>query len=141
MMDRKAFLKNSCTFCLCGMAAALPSLTGCSPAGYAVFKTVPVNNMVEIPLAFFEKANMQFVRPKDWLYDIAVHKKEDGSFSAILMQCTHMANQLTPSQSGFTCSLHGSRFNGEGQVIKGPAEKSLKTFATTVSHNSLLIKI
>ncbi|MEP7142293.1 MAG: Rieske (2Fe-2S) protein [Ferruginibacter sp.] len=140
-MDRKEFLKLGCDTCLMGAAAMLlPTLSGCSPS-YSVFKTTVVNNLIEVPLSLFEKSSIQFVRPGGWQYDIAIQKNSAATYSALLMQCTHQDNQLTPSQNGFSCSLHGSRFNKEGKVIKGPAEVSLKKFRTTTSNNNLIIAI
>lgn len=140
-MDRKGFLKISCNTCLLGAAAMLlPNITGCSPA-YSVFKTAAAENKITVPLSLFEKNKIQFVRPKGWLYDIAVQQKEDGTYAALLMQCTHMDNQLVPAQNGFSCSLHGSRFSSDGEVVKGPAEISLKKFKTTVSNTDLIILI
>ena len=118
-----------------------PSLESCSPSAAVVKTPEPVNNRVEVPLNLFEKGSLQFVRPKGWQYDIAVQKKQDGTYSALLMQCTHMDNQLSSEQNGFSCSLHGSRFNSEGKVMKGPAEIPLKKYETSVSNGSLIIKI
>jgi Rieske Fe-S protein len=140
-MDRKDFLKKGCHTCFLGAAALLlPHLTGCGPAS-KVFQTDLVNNQLEMPLQLFDKNNLQFVRPRGWQYDIAVHKNENGTYLALLMQCTHMDNQLTAAQNGYTCSLHGSRFNSEGMVIKGPAEKGLKRYSTLVNNNNLIIHI
>jgi Rieske Fe-S protein len=118
----------------------LPKLTGCAPA-YTVFKTTAVNNKVEVPLALFEKSPVQFVRPQGWYFDIAVHKKEDNTFTALLLQCTHQENQLTPSGNGFQCSLHGSQFDQEGNVRKGPAENALKKYSTSINSTNLIINI
>ena len=63
------------------------------------------------------------------------------TYSALLMQCTHMDNQLSAEQNGFSCSLHGSRFNSEGNVIKGPAEMPLKKYETSVNNENIIIKI
>ena len=141
-MDRKEFLKRSCHSCLFGTAALLlPSLTGCSPAAFNVYKTSAANNMIELPLSLFEKNSLQIVRPQGWQYDIAVQKKPEGNFTAILMECTHMENQLTASQNGFSCSLHGSRFNANGEVIKGPAEFPLRSYPTSIQNNKLVLSI
>jgi Rieske Fe-S protein len=141
-MDRKDFLKLGCNACLCGAAAMLlPCMQSCSPSA-AVFKTAePLNNTVELPLSLFDKENIQFIRPKGWQYDIAVQKKSEGTYVALLMQCTHMDNQLSSEQNGFSCSLHGSRFNKEGIVVKGPAEMPLKKYEVSVSNNTLIIKV
>lgn len=139
-MDRKEFLKLSCNTCLMGAAAVmLSTVGGCSPS--PVFKTSVVNNRIEVPLPLFEKSSLQLVRPKGWQYDIAVQKNADGTYQALLMQCTHMENQLSLAQNGFSCSLHGSRFNKDGKVTKGPAEASLKKFNTSIGNNNLIISI
>ena len=140
-MNRKEFIKTGCGFCMSGLALSLAALSGCAPAAYQVFKAEPVNNMLEIPLQLFEKGNMQLVRPKGWQYDIAVQKHEDGTYAALLLQCTHMDNQLNVAQNGFACSLHGSRFNKDGNVLNGPAEIPLKKFPVTISNNNIIIKI
>ena len=94
-----------------------------------------------MPLTMFDKSPLQFVRPKGWYYDIAVQKKEDNSYSALLMQCTHQENQLTPTGNGFTCSLHGSQFDKAGNVRKGSAEQHLEGYRTFVDNGNLIIEI
>ncbi len=141
-MDRKEFLKRGCQTCFFGTAALLlPSLTGCGPAAFNIYKTMVTNNAIELPLSLFEKNSLQIIRPQGWQYDIAVQKNPEGDYTAILMECTHMENQLTASQNGFSCSLHGSRFNAEGEVIKGPAEFPLKKYSTSIHHDTLILSI
>ena len=74
-------------------------------------------------------------------YDIAVQKKEDNSFSALLLLCTHQENQLTITNKGYSCALHGSNFDKDGHVLKGPAERPLEHLSTIVSGNNLIIQI
>src|SRR5581483_6228253 len=95
-MERREFLRSSCNTCLL-MAAGylLPSLTSCSPK-YAVFKTDIVDKKIVMPLSMFQQSSIQFVRPKGWYFDIAVEKKTDNTYRALLLQCTHQENQLTP---------------------------------------------
>jgi Rieske Fe-S protein len=140
-MNRKDFIKASCNFCLLGTAAMLlPNLTGCSPS-YNVFSTEKKNNELQLPLTLFEKNPLQIVRVKGLNYDIAVQQKDKENYIALLLQCTHADNELIPAQSGYSCSLHGSQFNQDGKVIKGPAEISLKKYKTTISNNHLIITI
>lgn len=142
-MQRRTFLKASCSFCLLAatgsMLSALPALAG---AKNKVFKTtLNDNNQAEIPLSLFEESTLQFVRIKGTYYDIALHKEEDGTYTALLMKCTHMDNQLTITGEGFRCSQHGSEFDKTGAVTKGPAEVPLTTYPTTVNETSVLITI
>ena len=141
VMQRKEFIKSTCNFCLLGAAGlALPHLLGCSPA-IPVYKTEISNNQIELPLHLFDKNNLQLVRPQGWYYDIAVQKSENNVYAALLLKCTHQDNQLTAAGNGYQCSLHGSQFDATGKVKKGPAEKPLKKYNTTVSENRLIINI
>jgi Rieske Fe-S protein len=107
-----------------------------------VFKTDIIDKKVVMPVAMFQQSPLQFVRPKGWYFDIAVEKKEDNTFNALLLQCTHQENQLTPDgNTGFHCSLHGSRFDKNGYVLKGPAEKPLERYKTYVESDNLIIQI
>ena len=65
----------------------------------------------------------------------------DNSFEALLLQCTHQANQLTPNGNGYTCSLHGSQFDKNGNVTKGPAERTLKHYPVSVGQDKLSIQL
>lgn len=131
------------TFCqLCVLAAAslvLPELEGCTSS--KVFKATPVNNTVEVPLSLFEETSLNYVRIKGSYFDIAVQKKESNTFTAFLMRCTHQENQVVPTGNGFMCSLHGSVFDREGKVKKGPAELPLEQFKATVIGENVVIQL
>ena len=139
-MERRKFLKSSCNVCLLAASGYfLSELSACSPT-YKVIKSDIVNDSVQMPLNTLTQSSFQFVRPKGWYYDIAVQKKDDH-YEALLLQCTHQNNQLVPTGNGFTCSLHGSQFNRDGIVTKGPAENPLKKFSTSVNQDLLTIHL
>jgi len=119
----------------------LPMLPGCGPAAYQVIHTDIHDDLIDIPLTGFAQSPLQLVRPKGWLYAIAVRKKEDNTYAALLLKCTHQDNQLTASGNGFTCSLHGSSFNNEGAVTRGPAERALKQYTVTTDQTNLTIHL
>jgi len=141
-MERRAFLKSSCNACLLLTAGLiLPMLPGCGPAAYQVIHADVHDDLIQVPLAGFAASPLQLVRPKDWLYAIAVRKKEDNTYSALLLKCTHQDNQLTTGGNGFSCALHGSAFNTEGKVTKGPAERPLKAYAVTTDQTNITIHL
>jgi Rieske Fe-S protein len=120
----------------------LPQLAGCAAAKYTSVKTSIVDKKVVLPLNTFDKTALQLVRPTGWLYDIAVEKKPDNTYSALLLQCTHQENQLTPNgTSGFYCSFHGSKFDSNGKVLKGPAELPLQRYTTYPENGNLIIEV
>ena len=141
-MQRRNFIKSSCTTCLLAATGwMLPALalTGCGPAAYQVFSTEEKEDRLEVPADAFAKGPLVLVRPKGWFYSIALRKHEDNTYSALLLKCTHQDNQLTAASDGYSCSLHGSAYNKEGRVTKGPAERPLKTFPVTTNANQLII--
>ena len=94
-----------------------------------------------MPLALFAASPLQIVRPNGWYRDIAVQKKEDGTYTALLLECTHQENSLTVTGNGFHCALHGSDFDRTGKVRKGPAEIPLTSYSTSVQTNSIIIHV
>jgi Rieske Fe-S protein len=141
-MERKEFLTSTCKACML-MAAGyfLPKLSGCSTT-YSVFKTDIVDKKVSVPLNMFDQNPLQFVRPQGWYFDIAVQKNADNTYQALLLQCTHQENQLTPvGKNGYHCSQHGSEFDANGNVKKGPAEKPLERYYTSIENNNLIIEV
>lgn len=141
IMDRRNFIKSSCSFCLlAGAGIAATQLSSCSPKNFNIFKTTLNGNQISVPLNVFENSSLQIVRPAGLYYDIAVQKKEDNSYEALVLLCTHQENQLTVTGNGYNCSLHGSQFNKDGKVLKGPASRPLEKFKTSISGNNLIIQ-
>jgi len=117
----------------------LPALGGCGPGAYQVLNATPADDKLTVPADSFAKGPLVLVRPKGWYYAIALRKKEDNTYSALLLKCTHQDNALTAASDGFSCSLHGSAFNSGGQVIKGPAERALTAYRVTTDGNNIII--
>jgi len=142
-MERRKFIKSGCSFCLLGAAGMLlPMLESCGTAQKTtVYKTQANGNRVEVPLSLFATSKLQLVRAKGQYYDIAVQQHEDKTYSALLLRCTHMDNQLNVSGNGYHCSLHGSEFDTNGNVKKGPAEQPLKKYPVTIENDKLVINI
>lgn len=140
-MDRRKFVKQSCSVCLAvGSGMLVGSLASCASV-LPVYKTAATNNKISVPVALFANANFRLVQPKNFYYNIGLKKEENGSYTALLLRCTHADNQLTPTGNGFKCTLHGSAFNNEGQVTKGPAEYPLKKYQTQIISGQIIIDI
>lgn len=140
-MQRRKFISSSCKICLLGAAGySLLQLESCAPVS-SVYKTSVTNGELNVPLNLFDKSMLQIVRPNGWYYDVAVQKNSDDSYTALLLQCTHQQNQLTSTGNGYHCSLHGSDFDKQGNVRKGPAERPLYHFETSVNNDFLNIHI
>ncbi len=139
-MDRRSFVKQSCTVCLAvGAGMAISSLSSC--ATLPVYKTAIANNKISVPVSLFAQSDFQIIQPKDLYYNIGLRKESNNTYTALLLRCTHADNQLTPTGNGFKCTLHGSAFNKEGQVTQGPAEQSLKKYLTEIISDNIIIHL
>lgn len=120
-------------------AVLLNELVACSPAAFKGIKTDIVDNKVQVALTGFDQNGFQVISPRKYSYDIAAIKNPDLTYTALLMRCTHADNQLTVTDNGFYCNLHGSTFDKEGNVKKGPAERKLKELKTEINQSNLII--
>lgn len=55
---------------------------------------------------------------------VFVFANDDG-IHAISSVCTHLGCLVNIAEWGFQCPCHGSKYNGNGKVISGPAPRSL----------------
>lgn len=67
---------------------------------------------------------------------ILIHN-EDG-FTALDLICPHLGCTVTNKDDGFVCPCHGSQFNPEGEVQRGPAKQSLRLLRVELGDDDLL---
>ena len=140
-MDRRNFVKQSCSLCLAVSSGMLiGSLASCG-AALPVYKTTTANNKIAVPVSLFANSEFQLIQSKGLYYNVGLKKEKDGSYTALLLRCTHADNQLTPVGNGFKCNLHGSTFDNEGRVTNGPAEHPLKKYQTEVLSDQIIIHL
>jgi len=63
----------------------------------------------------------------------------DEGFSALSLVCTHLGCTVELKESGFTCPCHGSKYDAEGSVLNGPAQKKLNALRVEVTTDGNLI--
>jgi Rieske Fe-S protein len=51
--------------------------------------------------------------------------REGNSVYALGLVCTHLGCTVTVTSTGLSCPCHGSRFDRQGRVLKGPADRPL----------------
>jgi cytochrome b6-f complex iron-sulfur subunit len=54
---------------------------------------------------------------------IVLHSAE--GFTAISLVCPHLGCTINPTEDGFSCPCHGSRFSPDGSLFSGPADRPL----------------
>ena len=137
-MDRRDFLKKSCTFCLAaGAGYMLGSFSSC--ASIPVFETALDGHVVRVPRSLFAEGDTHVIRVAEMEFDIGLKREQNGTFTAALLRCTHASNPLTYTGSGYVCSLHGSAFDAEGNITRGPARNPLQQLPAKVSGSEIVI--
>lgn len=134
-MDRRNFVKLTA-----GMltTAALP---GC--ASVAMTRVTPAGGAVRLPVRNFP----QLAQPGGYLKilpdgaeaPLYVLAQEDGEYAAVSPICTHLGCTVNIEGAHLVCPCHGSTYDRAGHVLRGPAERSLKRFPTTVTSGGELV--
>ncbi len=139
-MQRRKFLKTSCTVCVGSLAgiATLSLLESCA-TGKIVKKEIS-NDTLTVSTADFE-VNKSFiiVRSSGLSYDVLVNKMDATHYTAILMQCTHYDNPVFANNKEIFCPSHGSKFDFSGKVKIEPATVNLKSYRTELKENTITI--
>lgn len=72
---------------------------------------------------------------------VAVTRTETGAVAVLSLTCTHLGCRLTANEDGFTCPCHGSGFDRDGQVLRGPAKQPLRALRYAIEHDVLHITV
>jgi len=139
-MDRRVFLRQSCTFCLlAGTGLLSAAISSCS--AFPVIEMEARGGQLTIPLGGFKEHDLVVVHAAGMLYDIAVRRLSGEEYVAVQLRCTHADNELTPSETGYSCPAHGSRFDVAGHVVRGPAQKPLERYTAALRGNSIIVNL
>jgi len=148
---RREFCWHSCQ--AVSLAAAAAALTGCGgssptsssstlPAlrtitGTVSGSTVTVTIDANSPLASTGTAALVNSSSGNFLVSRA-----GDQFTALTAVCTHEGCVVSNYQSGtYECPCHGSQYNTNGSVTRGPATRSLAQFQTSFANNMLTIRL
>ena len=63
----------------------------------------------------------------------------DSGFEALSLTCTHLGCTVDQAPEGFECPCHGSRYDEQGAVLRGPAAKPLRKLRTAINAEGRLI--
>ncbi len=145
-MDRRKFIRNSCTACLTATALGgiLSSCTATKYISGTLGKDGLTVGLNEFELKQSGKATRRsfiIIRNDALQYPICVYRLNDKEYSALWMSCTHQGTELQASGDFLHCTAHGSEFDNKGTVKNGPADRNLRNFPVTVSNNQLFIDL
>jgi len=62
-----------------------------------------------------------------------------GGFKALSLVCTHLGCTVEQMDGGFACPCHGSRYDVNGNVLRGPAQKPLRSLRVEITSDQHVI--
>ena len=62
-----------------------------------------------------------------------------GGLAALSLLCSHLGCTVNPDSAGFTCPCHGSQFDAQGGLRRGPADRGLRSLALSTDERDHLI--
>lgn len=137
---RRTFLKKTgSTFvCLCLAGNAALEAAEKSITQYAVEDSKLIIELSRHPKLKEAGGSETFHADKK---KIIVLHPDESSYKAFENKCTHMGGQVSyrPKDGFMQCALHGSRFDIEGRVVKGPAGKPLTELRTSLDKDQLTV--
>jgi cytochrome b6-f complex iron-sulfur subunit len=68
----------------------------------------------------------------------AMLERNEAGFTAYSLVCTHLGCTVDPEKNGFACPCHGSRFDAQGRVTRGPAARPLARLRTQIDSDGIL---
>ena len=137
-MERREFIRKSCSLCLLvGSGIIAETLESCSTVPF--YSAAIRDRRVTVPRSLLTNTPVLIVEPEEYEFNIAVEQCANGDYHALLLRCTHAANPLAFDGTQFTCSLHGSKFNEQGGVVRGPASHPLQELTVHATETELSI--
>ncbi|MBC7873534.1 MAG: Rieske 2Fe-2S domain-containing protein [Ferruginibacter sp.] len=145
-MDRRRFIKNSCTACL-SATAITGVLSSCTSTRYSSGTlgkdglTVDTKEFIINQDGTTTYRLFIIVRNEALQYPICVYRFSEKEYAALWMRCTHQGAELQASGDRLLCTAHGSEFDSKGTVKNGPADRNLRNFPVTISNQQLFIDL
>ena len=146
-MKRKEFIKVCGAACL-SASPLMILLESCGLsnyyAHYAVINKIIIIKKSEFLLVQKDKTierKFVLIKNEHLNYPICVFKLTDGTYSALLMECTHNGCELQNQGNYLVCPCHGSEFSNKGVVQNPPAESNLISYTITTDNENIFINL
>jgi nitrite reductase/ring-hydroxylating ferredoxin subunit len=130
--SRRTFVGTLLAACLTGAGLLLR-------AGSAAAKKVAIDLSKLSGLEEVGGSAIVSIKKKKILF---IRTSED-EITALKPECTHQkcAVQYKKKWGQIRCTCHASKFSTSGKVLKGPADKDLRTYPTKIEDGKLVVKI
>lgn len=143
-LSRRTFIKQASALGACACCLGTMSLLeSCSaPAGAAATEKSIIETPGQISVLKSSVAGQSYLKLNTSKFKdpIFVNTNPDGTYTAVLMNCTHKGCGLGASQGKLICGCHGSEFDLAGRVLKGPAKTDLQKFEVTADELHIIVR-
>lgn len=133
--DRREFMGSS------ALAALALALGGC--ASLAIRRVPVIDGRLELALSHYpelsERESVLTVLPEGAEQPVFVVTDAQGKHSALSSICTHLGCTVEVGSTHLVCPCHGSTFDRQGHVVRGPAEDALPRYRTRLTSDGVLI--
>lgn len=139
-MDRRRFLRSACQACgalaLIPVVSTLESCASAKGAGYAV-----ADGALRIPVSGLTPG-VNILRAKGLADKLLINRREDGTYTALVLNCPHKNGPVNFTDGeGLKCGWHGSTFDRDGKVTRGPSKQDLKHYPASVEGDQLVVNV
>jgi cytochrome b6-f complex iron-sulfur subunit len=136
-LDRREFV----TTCACLLAGGLVSACASLAA-----RPVPISDgRVRLVLAEHPELTRPDgalkILPNDATNPVYVLRLEGDQFAVLSPICTHQGCTVDIQGPRLVCPCHGSTYDREGRVLRGPAERALTRIGATLTDGALVIDL
>jgi nitrite reductase/ring-hydroxylating ferredoxin subunit len=139
-MDRRRFLRTACQTCAAlAVFPAISSLESCATAKGARY-TVQ-DGALRIPVSGLAPG-VNIVRAKGLADKLLIDQRADGTYVALVLNCPHKNGPVNLTDGeGLKCGWHGSTFDRDGKVTKGPSKQDLKRYPASLEGDQLVVMV
>ena len=79
--------------------------------------------------------------PEGWEDPVYLLVLDGGGFAALSSICTHRGCTVDIASQGLACPCHGSQYDREGRVTRGPASRALTRYPVRTTGDELVIEV
>ena len=129
-LDRREFLSRAT------LASVAAILAACSGGGLTGTEVTPGPSSITVKLSDFPSLSTIggiAAVGTVLLSPVAIVRTGQSSYLALSRVCTHQSCVINVGSTSFSCPCHGSRFDSQGNVTNGPANRPLGRLAAALS--------
>ena len=140
MSSRREFIKGmaGATTALCCGVGITTLFESC--VSVAQLQLPIIDNSIKLETSAFQDKTYVIIKNDRLPAPIYIHKEND-TYQASLMLCTHRRCELNVTGSFLTCPCHGSEFSNKGKLLKGPADQDLQHFKLSIEGSTIIIDL